>query len=73
MNFKNREGKVNIGILGIIFVILLVCAIFGKTSFWHVVFFPFYVVGGCFGLFLGVVLLIVALLFIVFLCQYFSK
>ena len=69
----NREGKGHIGIIGILFIIVVLCAIFGKTSFWHVVFFPFYVVGGCFGLFLGVALLAVAILFIIFLCQYFSK
>ena len=55
---RNREGS--IGIIGIILIILIVCVILGKTSAWHIMLFPVYVI-------LGLVLAVAVILGIIYL------
>ncbi len=56
-----------INILGIILIILVLAVIFGKASFWHIVFFPFYAIAGLFGLILGIILIALILVGIAFI------
>lgn len=51
-----NDGKIQIGFIGILFIILVVLAILGKSSFWHVVLFPIYAILGFFGLIGGIVI-----------------
>ena len=50
-----------IGLFSIVFIVLLVLAILGKTSFWHVILFPFYLLvallGSCFGIVIFIALI----------------
>ena len=62
-----------ISIIGLIFVILIVAVILGKTSFWHIVFFPFYLLGGVLGLIFGVLLLVGGIIGIMLLIVHFLK
>ena len=54
-----NEGRISIW--GILFLILVLAVIFGKTSFWHIVFFPFYMSLGILGMILGIILLVVVI------------
>ena len=53
--------KIRIGCFTAIFIVLLVLAIMGKSSFWHVILFPFYfafaLLGSCFGIVIFIALL----------------
>jgi len=51
-----NKGEIRIGVFGIIFIILVILACIGKTSFWHVVLFPFYAIFGCLGGILSLIL-----------------
>jgi len=66
-----RKGEIRIGLLGIIFILLVIGWLLGKTSFWHIVALPFYAFGACFGLFLGVVALCVVIVLIGFIVSHF--
>jgi len=57
--------KLRIGLFGGIFIALLVLAILGKTSFWHVVLFPFYAAGAVLSMCCGVVVTIAIICFLV--------
>lgn len=69
-----NKGEVRVGFIGLLFVVLLVLVILGKLSGWHLILFPFYILGGCFGIALSVVLCIALLVFVVWLmCKILDK
>ena len=57
-----------IGIIGLLFIILLIAVIFGTTSIWHIIFFPFYVLGGILGFILGIALICLVIIGICAIC-----
>jgi hypothetical protein len=63
----NRLGRSSIGILGLLFIIAIVLLVIGKIGFMDFILFPFYILGGCFGIFLGGVICIAALVGIIWL------
>ncbi len=67
-----RKGKIHINVFGIIFLLLVVGWLLGKTSFWHIVALPFYALGACFGLVFGVILLCVAILLVMWIISLFA-
>ena len=64
--------NIRIGFFSAIFIVLLVLAIMGRSSFWHCILFPFYVVGAllgsCFGfiIFVALICLIVWIVWFLF-------
>ena len=64
----NNKGRISIGFLGILFILLIIGWLLGKTSFWHIVLFLIYAVMGFFGLITGIiggVLLFIGLVWLV--------
>ena len=68
-NKMKNSGRTNIW--GLLFIILIVAVIMGKASFWHIIFFPFYMVAGLLGIILGIVLLAAFIFVIVLILSYF--
>lgn len=66
LKMKNK-GEVRIGFLGILFIVIIVLVALGKINVWHILLFPFYLLGGCFGIALTTVLCILLLIGIVWL------
>jgi len=62
--------RIKIGLLGAIFIVLLVAAIWGKTSFLHVVLFPFYVAGWLLGCCFGIAIFVIVSILLVFLIHW---
>jgi hypothetical protein len=60
-------GKSGIGIVGLLFIIAIVLLVIGKIGFMDFILFPFYILGGCFGIFLGGVICVAVLVGIIWL------
>lgn len=58
-----NSGRVSVW--GLLFIILIIAVIFGKASFWHIIFFPFYILGGILGFMLGIILLVLFIIAII--------
>jgi len=65
VNINIKDVKMRIGLFSTIFVVILVLAILGKTSFWHVFLFPFYAMGAVLSMCCGVVVTIAIVAFLV--------
>ncbi len=63
--------KIRIGLFTGIFIALLVLAIMGKSSFWHVVLFPFYLAGALLGSCFGFVIFIAIICLIIWIVWFF--
>ena len=62
-----NSGEIRIGLISILFIALIVAVFMGKASFWHIIFFPFYVIGGALGIILGILFLIVIIIGITYI------
>ena len=65
----NRSGRISIWT--ILFIVLIVLICMGKASIWHIIFFPFYILGGILGFILAGILVFVILAGAFFLLIHF--